>query len=103
MRPVLMLGALALFGLVQPASAQMCGAPGQQAQASTATQGGMTCGGMGAAAEDDPMADKPAQPQQRSSGMCPCCRNMAMMRGGGMGGMMQQHQGMPGMEPPKPQ
>ena len=100
MRPVLMLGALALFGLVQPASAQMCGAPGQQAQASTPTQGGMMCGGMGAAAQDDPMADKPAQKPQRS-GMCPCCGNMAMMRGG-TGGGMQQHN-MPGMEMPKQQ
>jgi hypothetical protein len=33
------------------------------------------------------MADQPAQSQQ-PSGMCPCCRNMAMMRGG-MGGMQQ--------------
>ena len=99
MRPVLMLGAFALFGLVQPASAQMCGAPGQQAQPSTPAQGsmGMMCGGM-KAAEDDPMADKPAQKPQ-ASGMCPCCGRMAMMRGG-MGGM--QHD-MPGMEPPKQQ
>jgi len=105
MRPVLMLGAFALFGLVQPASAQMCGAPGQQAQASTPAQGGMC--GMGAASEDDPMADKPAAiPKQ--SGMCPCCARMAMMRGGGMGGMggmggTQQQPNMPGMEMPKPQ
>lgn len=98
MRTIVTLSALALFGLMQPAAAQMCG-PGQQAQASTPGQsmGGMMCGGM-SQAQDDPMADKPAQPQQRS-GMCPCCRNMAMMRGGG--GMMQQHQGMPGMEQPK--
>jgi hypothetical protein len=32
--------------------------------------------------------------------MCPCCRNMEMMRGGGMGGGMQHHN-MPGMEMPK--
>ena len=63
----------------------------------------MMCGGMGAAAQDDPMADKPAQKPQQQSGMCPCCKNMAMMRGGMGGGMMQQHHGMPGMEPPKPQ
>ena len=56
----------------------------------------MMCGGKGAAAQDDPMADKPAQKPQ-ASGMCPCCGRMAMMRGG-MGGM--QHN-MPGMEPPK--
>lgn len=72
MRTLPLLGALALFGLaVQPASAQMCGG-GQQAQASTPAQGamdGMMCGGMGAAAQDDPMADKPAQKPQ-ASGMC---------------------------------
>jgi hypothetical protein len=99
MRPVLMLGALALFGLVQPASAQMCGGSAQQAQASTpatgGSMGGMMCGGTMAA--DDPMADKPAQKPQQS-GMCACCGKMAMMRGGGM---MQQHQEMPGMEQPK--
>jgi hypothetical protein len=86
--------ALALFGFAQPVAAQMCGA-GQQAQASTS--GGMMCGMMGQAA-DDPMADKPAQKPQQS-GMCPCCRNTAMMRGG----MMQQHHNMPGMEMPKQQ
>jgi hypothetical protein len=60
---------------------------------------GMMCGGMGAAAQDDPMADKPAE-KPKASGMCPCCGRMAMMRGGGM---MQQHHGMPAMEPPKQQ
>jgi hypothetical protein len=94
MRTLVTLGALALFGLVQPATAQRCG-PGQQAQASTPNQGmGMMCG-MGPAAQEDPMADKPAQPQQRAD-MCVCCRNMAMMRGGQSGGM-----NMPGMQQPK--
>ena len=93
MRPVLIISALALFGLVQQAAAQMCGAPGQQAQASTPAQGGMMCGMMGKQA-DDPMADKPAQKPQQQSGMCSCCGKMAM------GGMMQQR---PGMEPPKQQ
>jgi hypothetical protein len=91
-------GILALFGAltVTPASAQMCGR-GQQAQASTPSTGGMMCGGMGAQA-DDPMADKPAQKPQ-ASGMCPCCKNMAMMHGGGgQSGMMHN---MPGMEAPK--
>ena len=101
MRPVLMLGALALFGLVQPANAQMCGGSAQQVQASTpatgGSMGGMMCGG--AMAADDPMADKPAQKQPQQSGMCACCGKMAMMRGGGM--MQQQHPGMPGMEQPK--
>lgn len=92
------LSALALFGLPQPAAAQMMCAPGQQAQANASTPGpgGIMCGGMNMTA-DDPMADKPAQPQQSSSGMCACCRNMAMMRGG-QGGM-----NMPGTEPPKQQ
>ena len=94
-KTLLSVGVLALFGaLTLPASAQMCGA-GQQAQASTSTSGGMMCGAMGAAAAEDPMADKPAQKPQ-ASGMCACCRNMAMMRGGSM-----QHHNMPGMEMPK--
>jgi hypothetical protein len=58
----------------------------------------MMCGGMTQAA-DDPTADKPAQKSQ-ARGMCPCCRNMAMMRGG-MGGRMMQHHNMPGMDQPK--
>jgi hypothetical protein len=97
---ILALGALALFGVVQPASAQMCGGGQQQAQASTPgmMSGGM-CGMMGKQA-DDPMADKPA-PKQQQSGMCSCCRNMAMMRDGMGGGM---HHDMPGMgEQPKQQ
>jgi hypothetical protein len=69
----------------------MCGS-GQAQPAAAAEQytpaqgGGMMCGAGQTA--DDPMADKPAQPQQQSGMMCPCCRNMMamMMRGGGMGG-----------------
>ena len=95
-------GVMVLFGaiLTVPATAQMCG-PGQQVQASTPAQGGMMCGMIGKA-EDDPMADKPAQKPQ-ASGMCPCCRNMAMMRGGMMQGGGMQHHNMPGMEMPKQQ
>ena len=50
-------------------------------------------------AADDPMADKPAE-KPKSAGICPCCRNMAMMRGGaGMGGGGgMQHHNMPGMD-----
>ena len=97
MRPLLpAVGALALFGLAQPAIAQMCGGGQQQAQSSSGMSGGM-CGMMGK--QDAPMADKPAQ-QPQQSGMCPCCKNMAMMRDSGM---MQQHQGMPGTEQPKQQ
>jgi hypothetical protein len=88
----LTLGTLALLGFASPASAQMMCGPGQQAQASG--QGGMMCGMMGA---PQPKVEGETQnPQQ--SGMCPCCRNMAMMRGGGM-----QHHNMPGMETPKQQ
>jgi hypothetical protein len=91
-KTLLSVGVLALFGaMALPASAQMCG-PGQQAQTSSATSGGMMCGAPMAA--DDPMADKPSQKPQ-ASGMCPCCRNMAMMKGGKPGGM--QHD-MPGMD-----
>lgn len=87
-----------LFGaaLSIPAPAQMMCGPGQQAQASSpqAQSGGMMCGMMGQQAQNDPMTDKPAQQPQRS-GMCPCCRNMAMMGGG----MMQQ----PGQQPHTPE
>jgi hypothetical protein len=95
---MLALGTLALLGFAQPATAMMCGG-GQQAQASTPAQGGMC--GMGQAAVDDPMADKPAQKPQASGGMCACCKNMAMMRGGSGGGTMQHN--MPGMDMPKQQ
>jgi hypothetical protein len=93
-KTLLSVGVMVLFGaaLTGPASAQMCGA-GQQAQASSS--GGMMCGApIGAAATENPTADKPAQ---KSTGMCPCCRNMAMMKGGGM----MQHHNMPGMDMPK--
>ena len=95
-KTLLSVGVMALFGAVlgTPASAQMC-APSQQAQASTAAAGGMMCGGAMGATADDPMADKPAE-KPKASGMCPCCRNMAMMRGGST-----QHHNMPGMDMPK--
>jgi hypothetical protein len=96
-KTVLALATLALLGFAQPTNAMMCGA-GQQAQASTQAQGGMC--GMGQAAVDDPMADKPAQKPQ-AGGMCACCKNMAMMRGGSMGGGAQHN--MPGMDMPKQQ
>ena len=89
MRTLLAVGALALFGMTQPVSAQMCGG-GQQAQA----QGGGMCGMMGKQAGHR-MGRKPAQ-KPKHSGMCACCSKMAM------GGMMRQHHG-PGMEPPKRQ
>jgi hypothetical protein len=90
------------LGFASPASAQMCGAGnvGQAgATAQSAGMGGM-CGGMmgqRTPTAEEMLEGKPAKPQQ-SGMMCPCCRNMAMMRGGQQGG-----QGMPGMEMPKPQ
>jgi hypothetical protein len=90
-KTLLSVAALALFGaLTLPAAAQMCGA-GQQAQTSTTAQGGMMCG---APTADDPMADKSEQKPQ-AAGMCACCRNMAMMK---RGGMMGGQKGMPGMD-----
>lgn len=99
MRALLSLSALALILSLSPASA-MCGSMGQQAQAST--QSGMCM--RPAAAADDPMADKQAQPapqqqqqQQMGMGMCPCCRGMAMMGRG----MMQGDDPHKGMDMPK--
>jgi hypothetical protein len=92
MRSLLPLAAVAVILGMSPASA-MCGSMGQQAQASTSAQAGMMC----ARPADDPMADKPAQPQQTAMPMCPCCRNMAMMRGG----MMQGDDPHKGMDMPK--
>ena len=92
-KTLLSVGVMALFGavLATPATA-MCGA-GQQAQASSS--GAMMCGApTGAAASqmapETPLTDKPAQ---KSSGMCPCCGKMAMMKGG----KSMQHD-MPGMD-----
>ena len=105
MRAILFFCTLAFVGLVQPAAAQTCG-PGSQEQTSTPSRG-MMCGMMGQAASDDPMADK-ATPKSQQAGMCPCCRNMAMMGGMMGGGMMgsqpgSQPQHMPGMQMPRPQ
>ena len=87
------LSAATAFLIASSASAQMMCGPGQQAQASSQQGGGMMCGMMGRQTADDPMADKPAQQPQQQSGMCPCCRNMAMM-----GGQSGQHHQMPGMQ-----
>ena len=80
MRLLLSCTALALVLSLSPASA-MCGSMGGQ-QASSSGQGGM-CGRPAAAAED-PFGQKLSQPQQQQTGMgmCPCCKGMAMMRGG---------------------
>ena len=95
-KTLLSVGVLALFATVATPASSMCGA-GQQAQASAS--GAMMCGAPTGAAStmEMPSADKPAQ---KSTGMCPCCRNMAMMKGSKPGdGMM--HHNMPGMEMPK--
>ena len=101
-----------------PANAQMCGG-GQTTGsiASTPASGGGMCGSMSRAAATDPMASP--NPQAQQAGGCACCRNMAMMQGGGMGPMMGGGQGsaqpsqpsapatpmpdMPGMTPKPPQ
>jgi len=95
-KTLLTVGVLALFATVATPASAMCGA-GQQAQASAS--GAMMCGAPTGAAStmEMPSADKPVQ---KSTGMCPCCRNMAMMKGNKSGdGMM--HHNMPGMEMPK--
>jgi len=97
MRAILSAATLALLFAVSPAAAMMCGGQQPQASSSNTVTSGMMCGATGTA-QDDPMADKPAQKPQQQMGMCPCCRNMAMMRGGASG---MQHHNMPGMDMPK--
>ena len=80
MRTIGFLAAVAVLAFAAPASAQMMCGPGQSAMSMPG--GGMMCGG-GMKTEDDPMADKPKTPPQRSA-MCPCCANMGMMRGHSM-------------------
>jgi uncharacterized protein DUF4396 len=94
MLPLLRSG-LAL-GFASAASTQMCGGGNVGQAGATAQSGGMggMCGGMmgqRTPTAEEMLEGKPAKPQQ-SGMMCPCCRNMAMMRGG---------QGMPDMDMPK--
>jgi hypothetical protein len=97
------LATLFAAALAMPAPAQMMCAPGQPAQASSPQQSaGMMCGMMGRQVQDNPMTQQPAQPQQRA-GMCPCCRNMAMMGGGMMDGQQQNPQQTPGTQTPQQQ
>ena len=92
MRIFLIAAAISLT-LTGSALAQMCG--GAQQQTSTAAQTrGMGCMGMQQAQTDDPMAEKPAG-KQMSGGMCPCCKNMAMMGGMKQGGDAQPKHDMP--------
>jgi hypothetical protein len=91
MRTILLAAAFTL-ALAGTAAAQMCGSSMQQT-ASTAQAGGMSCMGMQKAA-DDPMAVKSDKPMM-SGGMCPCCKNMAMMGGMKQGGDAQPKHDMP--------
>jgi len=93
-----MLLAIALtFALGDSAFAQMCGGGAAQQNTTVAEssampgKGGMGCMGMQRTqVDDDPMAEKPAatpnKPVMGGMMMCPCCRNMASMGGGMMGG-----------------
>ena len=100
MRALLSTTALILsLGTAVPVSAQMMCGSGQAG--ATASSGGMCAPGTTGQA---PAAAPDASTPQQSSGMCPCCRNMAMMRGGqGGGGMNMPGHSMPGMEMPKAQ
>ena len=92
--------ALALIFTAAPASA-MCGGMGQQAQTG---QGAMSCGRPSASTQaEDPFGMKvqPQQPQRQGGMMCPCCRGMAMMHGGGGTQGDDPHKGMD--MSPKPQ
>jgi hypothetical protein len=85
MRTTISLSALALILSLAPASAMCGGMGGQQAQASG--QGGMSCGRPAQSTQaEDPFGLKvqPQQKPQQSGMMCPCCKNMAGMMGGGM-------------------
>ncbi len=76
MRALLASTVVALLFSLSPASA-MCGGGAQQAS------GGM-CGAPAASKQMSEWPTAPqAQPQQQQSGMgmCPCCKNMAMMDG----------------------
>jgi hypothetical protein len=65
-----------------------------QTTGSTAAASPMMCGTPTAAAQAQQpgQTTQPAQPGQSTGGMCPCCRNMAMMQP-----QPQQPDGMPGM------
>lgn len=85
MRSLLPLSAVAVILSLVPASAMCGGMSGQQAQ-SSGQGGSMSCGRPAQSTQaEDPFSPK-VQPQQpRQAGMmCPCCRGMAMMQGGGM-------------------
>lgn len=92
MRTIL-LASVVTLALGGTAFAQMCGGGSLQQTATTAQSGGMNCMGM-QQAQTDPMAEKSDKPMM-SGGMCPCCKNMAMMGGMKQGGGAQPKQDMP--------
>jgi hypothetical protein len=63
----------------------MCGGMGGGQQVQASGQGSMTCGRPSQSTQaEDPFGLKQNKPQQQTGMMCPCCRGMAMMGGGGM-------------------
>jgi hypothetical protein len=68
-----------------------------QTSGSTAMASPMMCGmpTVTAQAQQPGQMTQPTQPGQSAGGMCPCCRNMAMMQP-----QPQQPGGMPGMPAP---
>jgi hypothetical protein len=78
-----------------------------QTTGSTATASPMMCGTPAAAQAQQPgQMTQPARPGQSMGGMCPCCRNMALMQPQpGQPGSMQDMPGMgnmPGMQQDAP-
>ena len=123
MRSSLALTSVLALAWAVPASAQMCGSGQATGATASASGGGMMCGMGARPAATDPMAEiRPPSQQSAQQGGCPCCRNMAMMQGGMMGGSQRPAQqpsapstpqtapnmpGMPGMpetpQTPRPQ
>jgi hypothetical protein len=87
-----------------PASAMCGGSPSTTGTTASTSGGGMMCGMGQRAAATDPMSETRSPSQQGAqAGMgCPCCRNMAMMQGGGMSGMMGGGQQQQGAQPSQP-
>lgn len=93
MRTIILAG-IVTVALGGTAFAQMCGS--SQQQTSTVAQAGVTsCMGMMQAQADDPMADKKDSKPMMAGGMCPCCKNMAMMGSMKQGGDAQPKHDMP--------
>jgi hypothetical protein len=91
MRALLASTALALLVGLSPASAAMCG--GGSSGSQQAASGGM-CGGAGSKQMSEwPQRDAEGkQETQKQSGMCGCCKEMAILGGGTKGD--DPHKGM---------